>query len=181
MSKKNNILQIFNLNSLLISLLLISYLTQFSFCQECLKDTPLSDKKCFNDILIFNGKKYRAGHFVTFKNKDMIVEFSDDGGTNDGFSRIFYGLKANGRYYFPNESPTWEIENIGIIDSARGRYESLNLIVVTEDDLTRENEFIFSTSSYDSLTELHDIKDKNYIQYVTLSYPGPKFFRLRFF
>ena len=61
----------------------------------------------------------------------MIVEFSDDNGNSDGFSRIFYGLKKDGRYYFPNNSPTYEIDNIGNIGNARGRYESLNQLVVT--------------------------------------------------
>ena len=72
-------------------------------------------------------------------------------------------MKENGRYFFPNESPTWEIENIGKIDSARGRYESLNRIVFLESDTERNNEFLFSTSSYDSLTELHIIHNQTYI------------------
>ena len=81
---------------------------------------------------------------MTYKNKDLIVEFSDDGGpssSTEGFSRVFYGLKENGRYYFPNESPTREIENIVGNGTARGRYESLNHLVVVEDDLQRKNEY----------------------------------------
>ena len=97
----------------------------------------------------------------------MIVEFSDDV-ENDpnkeyGYSRIFLWSerKENSRYFFQNDSPIWEIENIGSVDSARGRYESLNQLVITESDIERNDEYLFSTSSYDSLTELHHIKIKH--------------------
>ena len=159
-------------NIFLLNFILITYLIPYSFCTGCSKNALITDETCFNNVLIFNNKKYRAGHFVTFQNKDMIVEFSDDGDSTDGYSRIFYGLKANGRYYFPNESPTLEIENIGNIGGTHGRYESLNLIVVTEDDLNKENEFIFSTSSYNSLTELYIIKNKTYIYTKTSDFMG---------
>ena len=101
-----------------IFLVLINVIN-ISFCSECTRGDSITDtKKCFNDVLTFNNFKYRAGHFVTYKNGDMIVEFSDDGGDDDGFSRIFYGLKKDGRYYFPNNSPTWEIKYIGKIEAA---------------------------------------------------------------
>ena len=176
MSEQNNITFLLHLNNfLVISFLLFINQINISFCSTCSKDNSIFYKTCFNDILIFNNKKYRAGHFVTYKNGDMIAEFSDDGPLGDnaaGYARIFYGLKSNGRYYFPNETPTWEIENIGNIDGNYGRYESLNYIVVTEDDLTKENEFIFSTSSYDSLTELLIMKNKTYIYTKTTDFMG---------
>ena len=110
----------------------------------------------------------------------MIVEFSDDGGDSDGFSRIFYGLKKNGRYYFPNNSPTYEIKNIGNIGNARGRYESLNKLVVTENDLNRENEFLFSTSSYESLTELHIMQNLTYTFARTKNFMGNNIFSFQY-
>ena len=82
-----------------------------SFNKKCAKNTLITNTTCFNDVLKFENKYYRAGHFVTYKNGDMIAEFSDDNGSSDGFSRLFYGLKKNGRYYFPNNSPTYEIKN----------------------------------------------------------------------
>ena len=171
------------LNFFIFSFLIFSNIIIFSKCSTCAKDNSIYLKTCFNDVLLFNNKKYRAGHFVTYKNKDMIVEFSDDGGlggANDGFSRIFYGLKSNGRYYFPNESPTWEINNIGKIDSARGRYESLNTIVYTEDDLNRESEILFSISSYDSLTELHFINNKTYTYTKTTNFVSRTLFSFQY-
>ena len=170
-----------NFKYLISIFLVLLNLINISFCSECTRGDSITDtKKCFNDVLTFNNLKYRAGHFVTYKNGDMIVEFSDDGGDDDGFSRIFYGLKKDGRYYFPNNSPTWEIKYIGKIDAARGRYESLNLLVVTENDLDRNNEFLFSTSSYDSLTELHIIENGTYIYDKTENFFGKKIFSFQY-
>ena len=157
----------------------------YSFCSDtCPSQVSIGTNTCFNDVLKFDSKKYRAGHFVTYKNGDMIVEFSDDDENdsqeNYGYSRIFYGLKENGRYFFPNERPIWEIENIGKIDSARGRYESLNQIVLLENDIERKNEYLFSTSSYDSLTELHIIQNQTYIYEKTSTFLGKNNFAFRY-
>ena len=154
----------------------------FSNC-SCPYQVLIDNQECFNDVIKFANKKYRAGHFVTYKNGDLIAEFSDDGGPNspsEGFSRMFYGLKADGRYYFPDETPTYEILNITGFGTIRGRYESLNQLVVTENDLNRDNEYLFSTSSYDSLTELHDIKNKNYIYVKSADFMGKSIFSFQY-
>ena len=159
------------------SILAFAYIISSSYCSSCSSRDSIFDTDCFNDVLKFDNKNYRAGHFVTYKNGDMIAEFSDDGTTStDGYARKFYGLKGNGRFFFADDSPMWEIENIGNIDGNHGRYESLNQIVVTKDDLTRENEFLFSTSSYGSLTELHMIHNKTYTFTSTESFVGEMIF-----
>ena len=95
-----------HLNIYIFTLFLFTIQINFSSCSTCKRDDLINDKTCFNDILRFNNKKYRAGHFVTYKNNDVIAEFSDDGWDNaDGYARKFYGLKSNGRFYFPNDSP----------------------------------------------------------------------------
>ena len=75
-----------------------------------------------------NSKKYRAGPFAFNSNGDMIVEYSVDN------SRLFYGLKSNGKYYFKDSSqngiPSKEITYN--YDSAN-RYESKNIFVSVED------------------------------------------------
>ena len=154
------------LNTIFILLVFIVNTINIIYCSDsCPTSVSIDTKTCFNDVLKFDSSKYRAGHFVTYKSKDMIVEFSDDDMSDQsyGYKRIFYGLKENGRYYFPNESPIWEITNIGSLGNNRGRYESLNQLVVVKNDKERKNEFLFSTSSYDSLTELHIIHNKTYI------------------
>ena len=172
------------LNFIIYVLFIFSNLVILSICSSCSSPLSIDVTECFNDVLKFDSKQYRAGHFVTYKNKDMIVEFSDDV-ENDpnkeyGYSRLFYGLKENGRYYFPNESPIWEIENIGKVDQARGRYESLNQLVVTENDNERKNEFLYSTSSYDSLTELHMIENQTYIYDKTSNFMGKSIFSFQY-
>ena len=176
---------IHNKHHFFLILFFILNIFSFSFCSEsCPSQVSIGTNTCFNDVLKFDSKKYRAGHFVTYKNGDMIVEFSDDDENdsqeNYGYSRIFYGLKENGRYFFPNERPIWEIENIGKIDSARGRYESLNQIVLLENDIERKNEYLFSTSSYDSLTELHIIQNQTYIYEKTSTFLGKNNFAFRY-
>ena len=180
MKAKNIFINIFNFKLFLFTFYILSLRINFSFCTGCTKDALISDTTCFNDIIKFDNKKYRAGHFVTYKNGDMIAEFSDDGDSTDGFSRIFYGLKKDGRYYFPDNSPTYEIQNIGNIGDARGRYESLNKIVFIEDDLNKKNEFLFSTSSYDSLTELHIIENHTYIYDKTKNFLGNNIFSFQY-
>ena len=171
-------------NILIFSFFILNIIT-FSFCStNCPNQVSIGTKTCFNDVLKFDSKQYRAGHFVTYKNGDMIVEFSDDV-ENDpnkeyGYSRIFYGLKENGRYFFQNDSPIWEIENIGSVDSARGRYESLNQLVITESDIERNDEYLFSTSSYNSLTELHHFQNQTYIYKKTSDFLSKNNFAFRY-
>ena len=169
----------FQFRAFLFSLIILSITINFSFSTGCAKDVLITDTSCFNDVLVFNSKYYRAGHFVTYKNGDMIVEFSNDGGNSDG-ARIFYGLTKDGRYYFPNNSPTYEITDIGNIDGIKGRYESLNQIVVAENDLNRENEYLFSTSSYGSLTELHKMEDRTYKIAKTKDFMGKQIFSFQY-
>ena len=135
------------------------------YCEDiqCKSDKSLQNKNCFNNLLIFNNKKYRAGHFATKKNGDLIIEFSED---NHRFncSRLFYGLKRDGQYYFDNNMPTYELNITGGNIVNVGRYESRNLFVSLEND--DGNEYLFSVSSYHSVVELHKSTnqfDENYI------------------
>ena len=58
---------------------LILAITPFSE-NSCLYQVSIDEPGCFNALLKFSHKNYRAGHFVTYKHGDMIAEFSDDGG-----------------------------------------------------------------------------------------------------
>ena len=109
MKDKNNLtfINLLHFRLFFLTFYLLANIMNFSYCSQCSKDNKIYNKTCFNDVIIFNNKKYRAGHFVTYKNGDMIAEFYDDGDSSDGFSRIFYGLKKDGRYYFPNNSATY--------------------------------------------------------------------------
>ena len=143
-------------------------------CDNCKTNNIITNTGCFNNILIFNSKTYRAGHFAKNKKGDIIIEYSIDS------SRLFFGLKQNGEYYFSGETHTKEIENIGSDDGASNRYESNNIFVSLEDDINKNNEYLFSTSSYGSLTELLDLDNSNYKVRKTENFMGYEIFSFQF-
>ena len=61
----------------------------------------LSNTDCFTDIIKFDQDCYRAGHAIVTKNNELLIEFSLD---DDSSTRLFYGLKNNGRNYFDGDS-----------------------------------------------------------------------------
>ena len=147
----------------LIIFLYILISIKFIYCSNTCKDyNNFNNNECFNNILIFNSKTYRAGHFAQNKDGDMIVEYSDN---SPGKSRLFFGLKKSGKYYFTAENITKEIEIIDSDSDIYGRYESINLFVSFQDDINQENQYLFSTSSYMSLTELYN-SNLNNLSYV---------------
>lgn len=128
---------------------------------ECKKNNSLVNTKCFNNIILFNEKKYRGGQFATNKNGDLIIEFAVDNG-NFSRARLFYGLKNDGRYFFKNDKATFEYDIVEAKFSETEyyyqRYESKNFFVSLEND--DENEYLFSVSSYKSVVELHKLTNE---------------------
>ena len=146
----------------------------FSNNRYCKNNNYLSDKNCFNNILIFNSKKYRAGHFDTNKNGDLLIEFSEEDGNNIS-SRLFYGLKKDGSYFFPEGNHVYELDitgaKVNISDNNTeyyyGRYESNNLFVSLDSDKEDKKQYFLSVSSYKSIVELHDFNNINNITHYT--------------
>ena len=128
---------------------------------SCPNGVYLSDTSCFDNLITIK-KNYRGGQFATNLNGDMFIEYSNDN-SNSYYKRFFVGLKKNGRGFFPNEN-IYKEKDVKYIDSTTGygRYESRNLFVCLADDLTRKKEYLFSTSTWDSLTELHDMENDTY-------------------
>ena len=138
--------------SFIISLEIIS-------SQSCQNNMTINiDTNCFNEILFFNTKNYRAGHFAINNKGDMVVEYSDE------HSRLFYGLKNNGRNFFETENNLKEINDLQNYNQtdAYQRYESNNIFVYLENDINKEKGYLFSTSSYITATELHDLEIDNF-------------------
>ena len=104
----------------------------------------------------FDQKNYRAGHAVSNNKGELFIEYSLDAASKE---RLFYGLKKNGRYYFENESPFrhFNASNPENADQ-NGRYESKNIILHFKGDTSKQKEYIFSTSIYKTVTELHDLE-----------------------
>ena len=146
------------------------------FSGECSNKVSLLDTTCYNDAIKFDHDKWRAGHACTNNNGDMIVEFSLNPGESK--KRLFYGLKKNGRYYFPGEPVYKQIDDIVCQNcdnnNLKGRFESRNLFVSLNTDPEKSKQYLFSMSSYDSLVELHDIENDQYYAWNTLKFFGLK-------
>ena len=142
----------------LINIFLLFFEIEIIFCGDqnsCFKIYDITNTECFNDRIIL-ANKFRAGHFVTMKDGTLIIEYSNDG---VNYLRLFYGLKKNGRYYFENESPFRHLNATNPVnDTLNGRYESKNIVLHFKDDTSKQKEYIFSTSIWTTVTELHDLE-----------------------
>ena len=158
-------------------LILLIIQIKLSNSSSCSASDKFTNANCFNDIIKINNKKYRAGKINTNKNNEVIIEYSDD---TPGDSRLFYSLKENGRGFYENEEVRKEItltsdqylyfkphdRNYHIV----GRYECINDWVYLKDDTDKTKQYLFSISSFASLTELHDIENDSYQQWVTTDF-----------
>ena len=150
-----------NFPMLLILFLIQMNIYNFAFISSCPKSSSFTTQTCINDIIKINKKKYRAGYILTNKNNETFIEYSDD---SPGDSRLFYSLKENGRGYYFNDTVTKEITltSNDYYDGKHiiGRYECINDFVYLNTDTNKEKQYLFSISSFLSLTELHDIENK---------------------
>ena len=108
------------------------------------------DSNILNSFLVFDSKNYRSGHFAFNSNGDMIIEYSNDN------SRLFYGLKKNGKFFFKdeqqNEIPYKEI----VLGNSNYRYESRNIFISLNNN-SNNKEYLFSSGTQESMTELFDL------------------------
>ena len=157
-----------NIREINILLLIFCFLLNFqvSKCDDdsCKTHNDLGDSVCFNNIIKFERNKYRAGRFETTKDKGLIIEYSED--STPGIGRLFYRLTKDGRGYYENDNPIREF-NVSKVVSIKdehdndqkisSRYEARNALIILDGDTT-EKEYLFSTSSWYSFTELHDLE-----------------------
>ena len=171
MAQVINLLNEENIKRIFIYFLFIFQINAIS-CQICKNVMNLTNEDCFNHIIKFNHERWRAGHALINNNGDLIVEFSLDYQSD---SRLFYGLKKNGRNYF-RESVFKEIKETLCEDTCenKGRFESTNLLVSSYADSMKSKQYLFSMSSGNSLVELIDIE--NNLEYFAWS--STSFFNL---
>ena len=165
-------------NNFFFILILLLILFQTSYAYSCGASDNFNTEACFNDIIKINNKKYRAGQIKVNKNTDIIIEYSDN---DPGDSRLFYSLKENGRGFYENEEVRKEISLSSdqyFTDDKHdnkkyhiiGRYECINDFIYLKADTSRTKQYLFSISSFASLTELHDIEKGTYQQWVTTDF-----------
>ena len=150
--KQNNWLQI---NIFIIILLFLLNMNFFN-CQESIEEDDiyslipsLNDNQCFNNVILFDKKKYQAGNFAINKKGDLILELSEDNEISS--SRLFYGLTKDGKYFFSNQTTYTQEINIDteeILDNygyynVYGIYNSLNLFVSIKNDIKKGNQYLF--------------------------------------
>ena len=165
-----------NLQKIRLFLFIFQILLSIVFisCGTCKNIIDLTDKNCYNDLILFNDLDWRAGHACTNNQNVTIIEFSRNHGSEK--SRLFYGLKDNGRYYFSDA--TYKIDTMRCDDCSsdyRGRFESRNLFVSLNGGSSTK-QYLFSMSSYYALAELIDIDNPNNINYY--AWNTTKFFEL---
>ena len=154
-SRKNHLL--------LFTIILLTRLKPLNFSNcEC---DGLYSKDCFNDIIKFDNHKYKAGQISTNNKNDLIIEYSEE---SPGDFRLFYSLKENGRGFFQNEAVTKEMALH--IDKKYKRDESINAFVSLESDTEKEKQYLLSISSDLSMTEIHDMEEGTYQQWLTTDF-----------
>ena len=140
---------------------------------SCKEHDYFDNKECFNDIIEFNDKKYRAGKILTNKNNVTTIIFSDD---RPGNRRLLYSLDENGRGFFYGNETIVKVLTLTSEYYYRfniiGRYECVNDFVYLEEDTKREKQYIISISSYLSLTELYDVEGGEHQHWVTTDFLG---------
>ena len=125
----------------------------------------LEDPTYFNNIIKLD---YRSGHFAINKKGELIIEYSSDQYFG---KRLFYGFKKNGRGFFNDE---YIIERE--LENDHGRFEARNIFVSLKEDTVNNKEYLFSTSSYQSYTELHDLENDNYKVKYSDNFNGKRIF-----
>jgi len=162
----------------------IIFLINISISQSanCKENPNVSNKECFTDVIKFDSMRCRAGHSSINKDGVFIMELSDDA---ESGKRVFYGLKPNGRYYFPNESPTKEITLTGKTHGSKtiiARYESINSFISLKNDLDKEKEYFLSISTYYCFMEIYDLTQENlnYNTIYTYDYLSNQIFSFKF-
>ena len=119
-----------------------------AFKSSCIAQDNFNTKTCFNDIIKFSDKKYRAGQILTNKDNVTTVLFSDD---SPGDTRLLYSLDENGRgFFYGNETVIKKLTLTS--DSYRngykiiGRFECISDFVYLKDDTEKEKQYIFSVT-----------------------------------
>ena len=152
---------------------------------ECQENPIISNKKCFNNILFFEQKKYELNNFAINKNGDFLVQYNEHINYDEYISsRLFYGLTKNGSYFFSNKSSFNHEFNINIEEeilddnvyfNLLGNQDSKNLFIFTKNDINKKDQYLFSINSENSIVELYDFNNNNN-NYIVWSFN--KFFNL---
>ena len=141
----------------IFEIILPFFLLIFTNCETCRSGLSITDTECFNEIIYLDieNKYYRAGHFSMNSKGDLIIEYSYLQ------YRLFFGLKKNGKFYFPEMVKEIELQSDTIDSEVIRRYESTNSFVSLMTDTNKQKEYLFSISSWKTVLELYNLENEN--------------------
>ena len=133
----------------------LKYCTDNDFISgECSINNTIIKNQWLNNIIYFDFDKLRYGSFATNKEGDMIFECSVE---EKKGTRVFYGLKKNGSYFFKDEQDKEIPTKIIIIKNGNTfpvRYEAQILFITINN-----KEYLISIGLYESMVELYDFEN----------------------
>ena len=102
---------------------------------KCQIDLERNNLYYSNEILFFDSenKYYRAGHFVTTKNGELIIEYSED--ATPGGGRLFYRLNPDGRGYYSGNNPIKQIEISKTVETKNENNQNIYAVVVMKQEI----------------------------------------------
>lgn len=133
----------------------------------------LNEKDCLNNVIKFDSKKYIANNFAKNKEGDLIFELTEskDDNTKEIYtSRLFYGLTKEGLPFFTNNTAYIHeikinenkvISNDNEYHNLYNSFNSINLFVSLKNDLNKNNQYLFSINSKNSIVELFNLNDND--------------------
>ena len=94
--------------------------------------------------------------------------------------KIILWNKTKWGFFFYGENGIKIIENLDEDCDYNRRYESKNIFISLKDDINKVNQYLFSVSSYKTLTELYDLNNDNYLVKNTIDFIGNEIFSYQF-
>ena len=142
---------------------IIIYISEFLTTQEnagyCHSEIDINSTKILNNIINIGRKNFIYVDFASYSNGDMVfLTTSYLGSDLDKKTRIFYGIKKNGRPLL-NDSYLYSLEiNETKLDKDKEKYEGSSLVIKESGNTSDKNEYLMSWSRMDSFAEIYDFE-----------------------
>ena len=118
-----------------------------------------------NNIIKFNISGLQYVNFASFSNGDLIFEATY---YPYNATRIFFGIKNNGRGFFKNSTTNKEEYYYSMksqyADNKLEKYESTNLVIKESNNGTKGKEYLMSLSKENSYVEIYDFNNNTIYQ-----------------
>ena len=156
----------------ILNIILFSFIINLTiiYCQEnniCNINLTLSNNELFNNLLIFDNQDYQANNFIINKKGDLLLELTEYTENENKYSKNFHYLTKDRKFLFDNNSSYSNEYNINIEQNNSYNYtfnkNSISLFISIYNDININNEYLFSINHYNSLVELYNLNNDNFI------------------